>query len=56
MVFFLFQEKDQDKAVCDSNDSEPMESRFPTVCPRNGGAETTQRLSRIEPGHMDPDG
>lgn len=45
MIFFLFQEKNQDETVCNPDNSEPVESRFPTVCPRDGGPETTQCLS-----------
>ena len=55
MVFFLFQEKNQYQTIRDSDNPEPVESRFPAVCSCDRCSEATQCLSGVEPGHVDSD-
>ena len=52
---YLFQEKNQYQTIRDSDNPEPVESRFPAVCSCDRCSEATQCLSGVEPGHVDSD-
>ena len=53
MIFLIFQEQDQDHAVCYSGNPKPMEGRFPGESACHCGTEATQGLSGVKSGHVD---